>query len=102
MRSSAASDVYKRQTVYLKIFVDRVRNEVIVDAYRREDGALLARFSGHDVLSLGRHVVQKLGLGSQHALYLGYELSKAQIALQLCKSYEQDSPLFKFKCDSPS
>jgi dihydropteroate synthase-like protein len=89
-------------TVYLKIFVDRVRNEVIVDAYRREDGALLARFSGHDVLSLGRHVVQKLGLGSQHALYLGYELSKAQIALQLCKSYEQDSPLFKFKCDSPS
>ncbi len=87
--------------IYLKIFIDHNSNEVIVDAYSRKDEKLIARFSGYDILSLGRHVVQKLGLGAQHALYLGYELSKAQIALQLCKSYEQDSPLFKYRCDYP-
>jgi len=42
--------------------------------------------------------ILRLGLVSslEHAAYLGRELAKAEIALSLKKSYEQDEPLFKF------
>jgi len=41
--------------------------------------------------------ILRLGLVSplEHAAYLGRELAKAEIALSLKKSYEQDEPLFK-------
>ncbi|RLG08934.1 MAG: hypothetical protein DRN64_04515, partial [Thaumarchaeota archaeon] len=41
--------------------------------------------------------ILRLGLISslEHAAYLGRELAKAEIALSLKKSYEQDEPLFK-------
>ncbi|MEM4627460.1 MAG: dihydropteroate synthase-like protein [Ignisphaera sp.] len=44
-----------------------------------------------------RYEIASRGLISQisHALYLGQELAKAEIALKLRKSYIQDAPLFK-------
>ena len=51
---------------------------------------------GKDGLSLGRRLIEKVNVNPEHALYIGYELAKAEIALQLGKEYIQDKPLFKY------
>lgn len=51
---------------------------------------------GEDGLSVGRRLIKEVGeISPQHALYIGYELSKAEIASALRKTYIQDKPLFK-------
>ena len=58
-------------------------------------GRDLIRIRGSDGLSIGRKLVELINVNSEHALYIGYELAKAEIALQLDKNYIQDRPLFK-------
>ena len=53
------------------------------------------RIRGKDGLSIGRKLVELVNVNPEHALYIGYELAKAEIALQLDKNYIQDRPLFK-------
>lgn len=53
------------------------------------------RISGKDGLSIGRKLLELANINTEHALYIGYELAKAEIALQLDKNYIQDEPLFK-------
>ncbi|MEM0173734.1 MAG: dihydropteroate synthase-like protein, partial [Sulfolobaceae archaeon] len=51
---------------------------------------------GNDALSVGRTLIRRVGdISREHALYIGYELAKAEIALKLDKEYVQDRPLFK-------
>jgi dihydropteroate synthase len=42
---------------------------------------------------VARALVRKVGLDAEHAAYLGYEVSKAEIALKLGKTYIQDEDL---------
>ncbi len=55
---------------------------------------------GNDALSIGRQLIRELGKRGispslEHSIYIGYELSKAEIALSIDKNYIQDKPLFK-------
>jgi len=51
---------------------------------------------GDDGLTIGRKLVQRTNINPEHAIYIGYELAKAEIALKLNKNYVQDKPLFKY------
>ncbi len=84
------------QRYYVKIYVDRSKRSIVVDVISRRSGKTLARFIGKDSLSLGRAIIRKFRLGSEHSMYLGHELNKASIALRLGKNYIQDVHLFKF------
>jgi len=51
---------------------------------------------GTHALSIGRTLLRTIDeVSKEHALYIGYELAKAEIALKLDKEYSQDRPLFK-------
>ncbi len=81
---------------YLRIYVDHKKKLIVVDVHKRSNNKVMIRFTGEDALSLGRYVIRNIGLSKEHAIYLGYELSKAEIALKLGKNYVQDEPLFSF------
>jgi len=85
--------------VYLKIYVDMKANDVVVDVHSSRTHEVIKRYRGNEVLSLGRELIREQKLSPEHSLYLGFELSKAAIALQLQKSYVQDAPIFKFRYD---
>ena len=53
------------------------------------------KIRGKDGLGVGRKLIELINVSTEHALYIGYELAKAEIALQLDKNYIQDEPLFK-------
>jgi len=76
---------------YLKIGVDKE-----IEVYYYPSGSIKPKkaFYGKDPLSLGRKIVKELSLEPEHSLYLGYELAKAKIALDLGKTYIQDKELF--------
>ena len=87
------------EKIYLKIYVDKDRRDVIVDVHSSTTHKVIKRYRGKDILSLGRALAKDQGLSPEHSLYLGFELSKAAIALQLCKNYVQDAPIFRFRYD---
>lgn len=60
-----------------------------------EKGVHIANRDGHYVASDPFELFGELGVEADgaHAFYLGYELAKAEIALQLGKRYAQDNPL---------
>lgn len=80
---------------YLKVYVDRERELIVVDVYERSSNSLLRRYVGRGALDVGRALTREWGVSMEHALYLGYELCKAETALKLGKSYVQDEELFK-------
>ncbi|MGC9105838.1 MAG: dihydropteroate synthase-like protein [Thermoprotei archaeon] len=49
---------------------------------------------GRNGLYLARELVRTANPSPEHAVYIGYELAKAEIALALDKNYTQDAPLF--------
>ncbi len=81
---------------FLRIYVDHRRKLIVVDVHKRSNNKVMIRFTGGDALSLGRFIIRSVKLSREHAIYLGYELSKAEIALRLGKNYTQDEPLFSF------
>ena len=85
--------------IYLKIYIDKASRDVIVDVHSSRNHKVVKRYRSNDVLGLGRALVREQSLSPEHSLYLGFELSKAAIALQLRKSYIQDVPIFKFRYD---
>ncbi|BCU69532.1 dihydropteroate synthase-like protein [Stygiolobus caldivivus] len=74
---------------YVKIVKDD--RYIYLNWYGKEKFTLI----GNDGLSLGRRLLEKTAVNPEHALYIGYELAKAEIALNLGKEYIQDKPLFK-------
>jgi len=60
-----------------------------------EDGVHIYNRNGHHVARDPFDLFPKLGVEADgaHAFYLGYELAKAEVAMQLAKRYVQDVPL---------
>ncbi|MEM2020798.1 MAG: dihydropteroate synthase-like protein [Zestosphaera sp.] len=83
------------QNYYVKIYVDLNQGYIIADVYRRASDELLKRYVGRKALEVGRTLVREYEMLPDHVLYLGYELSKAEAALKLGKSYVQDEDLFR-------
>jgi len=81
----------KIEEVYVKLYINRKTQSIIVDVYR---GGEIVRYEGKRPLDLGRAIVREIGLNAEHAMYLGFELSKAYIALKTAKDYVQDDDLF--------
>lgn len=75
---------------FAKIFINE-ENKIALSFYGKEKIDL----KGYDALSIGRELVKRVNITSQHAIYIGYELAKAEIARDLDKNYIQDNPLFK-------
>jgi len=79
----------------LGVFKIRVNHEIgcIETLYIGRKGKILIRGKSAKAI---QHKIIEMGLVSQlsHAMYLGRELAKAEIALQLGKSYIQEKPLF--------
>lgn len=86
------------KTGFFRIIVDKKGNIIEVGFFKygnREEEAEL-KITGRHALSIGRKVLEEIpGVSKQHALYLGYELAKAEIALKLGKNYIQDEELFE-------
>lgn len=80
---------------YVKIYVNRRDKQIVVDIHDRSSNRILKRYVGKKALDLGRALLRDYEISADHVLYLGYELSKAEIALRLGKSYVQDEELFK-------
>ncbi|AFZ71263.1 dihydropteroate synthase-like enzyme [Caldisphaera lagunensis DSM 15908] len=76
---------------YIQISVDYEKNEIKV-VYKRNN-KILAALKGKHAMSLARELVKRVNLSLDHAAYLGYELSKAEIALKLGKTYIQDESI---------
>jgi len=79
------------ENVYVKLYVNRETQRIIVDVYVSDK---IVRYEGKNPLDLGRAIVRELGLSAEHAMYLGFELSKAYLALRTAKDYIQDEELF--------
>jgi dihydropteroate synthase-like protein len=80
---------------YVKIYVDKGGKQIVVDVHDRSNNKILKRYVGSKALDLGRTLLRDYEINVDHALYIGYELSKAETALRLGKSYVQDEDLFK-------
>lgn len=78
------------QAGFAKIFVDK-DNKIAISFYGKEK----INLKGSEALSLGRELVRRIKITPEHAIYIGYELAKAEIARDLGKNYIQDNPLFK-------
>ena len=68
------------------------------DNYRiqlSDDGVHIYNRQGHHIARDPFELFSKLGVEADgaHAFYLGYELAKAEVAMQLGKRYAQDNPL---------
>ncbi len=74
---------------FAKIF--KLRDKIGLEFYGKEKITII----GDNGLAVGRKLVKEINLTTQHALYIGYELAKAEIAMNLDKNYVQDAPLFK-------
>ncbi|BFH73614.1 dihydropteroate synthase-like protein [Sulfurisphaera javensis] len=73
-----------------------VRIKVDDKIYLEWIGKERVKISGLDGLSIGRKLLEQVkDINNEHALYIGYELAKAEIALKIDKNYIQDEPLFK-------
>jgi dihydropteroate synthase-like protein len=80
---------------WFKIQIDRNERKIVVIHYpkgSREPGTII---KGEDSRTIYQTVIRKNLISKHnHAAYLGKELEKAAMALQLGRSYIQDEPLF--------
>lgn len=81
---------------FARIYVDHEGGEILVE-FIGAGGRLALR--GRHALSLARELVRRTGIGAEHAAYIGYELSKAELALRLGVPYVQDEPLLELPWD---
>jgi dihydropteroate synthase-like protein len=72
--------------------IGKIGDEVYVAWYGRDKLTVRGKYA----LSVGRALIRRVKpISPEHALYIGYELAKAEIAASLGKSYFQDRPLFR-------
>jgi len=77
-----------QREVYFTIGVDRERRSIITCAHA---GGKVMCFRGSSARALYKRILRKVdGISPEHAAYLGYELSRAELSLLLDKSYIQD------------
>jgi thymidylate synthase len=73
-------------------FAVRLEDGALAVDHYTPDGELLATHRGRTAEELRHRLAPFVGLSS-HALYLGAELQKAELALRLGVPYTQDAPL---------
>jgi tetrahydromethanopterin S-methyltransferase subunit A len=80
-------------TGFFLIFVDRARSRLLAE-HHGQDHRLLRTIEGTTAQAISQTIV-RLGLATvpAHLVYLGRELTKAELALMLGLRYEQDAPL---------
>lgn len=67
--------------------------EIVVNLIHPETGVELERFLGKDAIELKDKIESTTSLDTGHAIYLGNELAKAEIALREGLEYEQEKEL---------
>ncbi len=79
---------------FFRIWVDHTEDRIHA-LYSGKKGFVLVK--GRKAMDIGNEIARR-GLVSSysHAIYLGYELCKAEIALLLGKNYRQDMKLFRY------
>ncbi|MHA1684324.1 MAG: DUF4346 domain-containing protein [Promethearchaeota archaeon] len=78
--------------LYFKIMVDYFKREVLVAAYH--DGIPVAFYSGHDSSIIGKSIIAAFpNLSSEHFMYLGREMARAEQALRFNSPFSQDSEM---------
>jgi dihydropteroate synthase len=80
---------------WFKIQIDRNNNQILAIHYSPgiEDPVTIVK--GTKAIDIYQTIIRnKLITNLEHAAYLGKELQKAEIALKLYRSYQQDEPLF--------
>jgi dihydropteroate synthase-like protein len=83
------------KTGWFKILVDRDKNKIVAVFYPAGSEEPSAVIKGGDARVVYQTIIrEKLITKLDHAAYLGKELEKAAIALNLGRSYVQDEPLF--------
>ncbi|TRM99962.1 dihydropteroate synthase-like protein [Sulfolobus sp. E1] len=93
----------KKADIQIKDKIDPIMDQGYAKVFIADDGIGIEWYGkervtikGKDALSLGRALLRRINeVSKEHALYIGYELAKAEIAYQLDKNYIQDKPLFK-------
>jgi len=79
---------------WFRIQVDREKKQVVASHFRDADRPDLT-VVGRDARAIYQTIIRRELLGNMdHAAYLGKELTKAELALRLGRSYLQDEPLF--------
>lgn len=73
-------------------------NDDIAIEWRGKGGEITLH--GKEALSLGRQLLRELEkrnvkVSQEHAIYIGYELAKAEVALSIDKNYIQDKPILR-------
>ncbi len=72
-------------------FLIRVTDKQIEVGFCNNQHQLLYTFAGPSAVDLSKAIAgQKLGLSAEHLIYLGRELTRAQIALEKSQPYIQD------------
>ncbi|MHA1379826.1 MAG: dihydropteroate synthase-like protein [Candidatus Helarchaeota archaeon] len=83
-------EYYPDSKGFFRIWVDHEQGKIFVVHYR-EVGNIDLAFSGTSAKDLGKKILAfNITSSDTHALYLGRELEKAEICLELGKSYIQD------------
>jgi dihydropteroate synthase-like protein len=81
---------------YFKIYVDHSKGEIVVQHYNYSSKAPTLEVRSRDPYAIINVLLSRGLVSSQvHIFYLGVELSKAKIALDLGREYEQDKELFE-------
>lgn len=80
---------------YFKVVVDHTNREILVQHYRKDSIEPDLEIRSQEPYAILSEIINR-GLATlpEHYFYLGYELSKANIALILGKEYVQDHDLF--------
>jgi thymidylate synthase len=74
--------------------IDIQNRQILVEHMTTGSGEVVSRYSGRSATQLYRQIAANCpSLQVEHALYLGTELQKAEIALLTQQPYEQDKPL---------
>jgi len=68
-------------------------NKIIVEHTNSKTGEILETYEGTSALDLRTQIVSKADIKTGHAVYLGTELMKAELALKHNFKYEQDTEL---------
>jgi dihydropteroate synthase-like protein len=84
------SDYIPDKNGYFRIYVDQYAKKIYLQFYSNEN-ELLKTLIGNNAEALSKRFIQLgLTMNIEHLNYLGRELERAQICLELCKPYIQD------------
>ncbi len=80
---------------FFKIMIDRKEKKIVAIHYKKSEGNPNIIIKGKDPKDIFQSIIERNLISKmEHACYISTELSKAGVALNIDRSYVQDSPLF--------